>query len=415
MRLSAQIKQATMDYVVSGIRFVCENFKKRGPGTESERKAQDYLAGELRQWADEVTVEEFSLHPHAFMGFMPIAGVFMIISVILFAVNGRYPTAAAPIASAVLALFSVLMFILEFMLYEEFIDFIFPMKKSKNVFAVRKPAGETKKRIVFGGHADAAWEWTFSLHGGKAALAPIIFGSILGMLFVFVTDIIYLVMKMPQFNTAWTVISILQLLTIPFCIAILFFINWRVVVDGANDNLTACYSSIAVLKELAENDIRLENTEVCCIITGSEEAGLRGAKAFGKAHANELNKVETVMIPLETIREKEQLAVYNLDETGMVHNDESVCDLLIKAGRNVGIEMQRAPIYPGSTDAAAFTKAGFKAAGLGGVNHDPQTYYHTRYDSWDNISEDCIKKAIEICLETAYLYDKEGLKKAEGN
>jgi hypothetical protein len=411
MMEATEIKQSTMDYVVSGIRYVCENFKKRGPGTESERKAQDYLAGELRQWADEVTVEEFKLHPLAFMGFMPIAGVFMIVSVILFTLNGRYPSSALPIASVVLALVSVLMFIFEFMLYRKFIDFIFPKKVSKNVFAVRKPTGEVKKRIVFGGHSDAAWEWTYSLHGGKAALVPVIFGAVIGMFFAFITDVIYLVMRFPEFNTAWTVISILQLLLIPFCVAIIFFINWRVVVDGANDNLTACYSSMAVLKELADNNVRFENTEVCCIITGSEEAGLRGAKAFSKAHAKELNKIETVIIPLETIREKDQLAVYNLDETGMVHNDESVCDLLIKAGRNVGIEMHRAPIYPGSTDAAAFTQGGFKSAGLGGVNHDPQTYYHTRHDSWNNISEECIKKAIEICIETAYLYDKEGLKK----
>ena len=56
--------------------------------------------------------------------------------------------------------------------------------------------------------------------------------------------------------------------------------NKNRIVDGANDNLSGCYMGIAILKALKDNGIELENTEVGVILTGSEEAGLRGAKSL---------------------------------------------------------------------------------------------------------------------------------------
>ena len=88
-------------------------------------------------------------------------------------------------------------------------------------------------------------------------------------------------------------------MTLVFYFALLFFINWRVIVDGANDNLSACFASIGILREMVKNDFRYDNTEVGVIITGSEEAGLRGALAFGKKHADELNKSKRLSFRLK--------------------------------------------------------------------------------------------------------------------
>ncbi len=84
MKLTKGASEATRKYMVDGIRYVCENFKERAPGTGSERKAQKYLAGELEKWSDKVEMEDFDLHPGAFMGWIPVAGVIGIISVIFF-------------------------------------------------------------------------------------------------------------------------------------------------------------------------------------------------------------------------------------------------------------------------------------------------------------------------------------------
>ncbi|NLP48004.1 MAG: M20/M25/M40 family metallo-hydrolase [Clostridiales bacterium] len=404
-KLSPSIASSTMSYIVKGIEQVCKTFKDRAPGTQSERDCQDFFAKELEPWADEVRVEKFKLSPKAFMGFIPISALFGIFASILFFLNNYGPSKPVTAFAMALLVAAFLMFLFEFILYRQFVDFLFPKAISKNVYAVKKPKGEVKKRIIFGGHADAAYEWTYSLHGQTKTLAPAIGGSIGGMIMSMIFVIAYFIAGTPEFNKFWKGVSIYLLVNIVFYIAIMFFTNWRVIVDGANDNLTACYASMAILKEMTENDFRFENTEVACLITGSEEAGLRGAKAFAKKHNKELKEVPTLFVALETLRETKELAVYTRDNTGTVHNDEEAAEMLIAAGKKLDIDLPRAPVYPGSTDAAAFTQAGIRAIGLGGVNHDPQTYYHTRHDSYDNISPECIEKALEISYEAAYMFD----------
>lgn len=79
--------------------------------------------------------------------------------------------------------------------------------------------------------------------------------------------------------------------------------NEKRVVDGANDNLTGCYMGIAILKALKDEGIELENTEVGVILTGSEEAGLRGSKAWCEAHQGEFQDVPTFIVSYDTIHD----------------------------------------------------------------------------------------------------------------
>ncbi|MBP3328247.1 MAG: M28 family peptidase [Clostridia bacterium] len=399
-----------LKYMIDGIKFVCQKYKRRSPGSQSERDAQDYFKKELSEFADEVYSEDFTLHPHAFMGFIFYSAIFSLIGVACYWLSPV--SSVLPVLGTVLTLLAVLMFLFEFLFYGEFVDFLFPKRVSRNVFATRKPSGEVKRRIIFGGHTDASPEWTFSLHGGLPALAAVIGGSIIGMFIIFGSNIAIFVKSLMSdavvLEGFWKVLGIVNICTIPFIIAIMFFINWRVIVDGANDNLSANYISMAVMKEMAENDFRFENTEVCCLLSGSEEAGLRGAKAFAKKHRQEMLDVETVFISLDTMREIKEFRINTIGCTGTVHSDEAVGDLLHEAGMNCGVDIPRSELYPGAVDADGFTKYGLRACGFTGVSHDPQTYYHTREDSWDNISPECLELSLDICREAARLYDENG-------
>ncbi len=401
---------AMLKYMVDGIKYVCQKYQKRSPGSQSERDAQDYFKKELAEFADDVYSEDFTMHPHAFMGFIFYSAIFSLIGIACYWLSTY--NSILPVIGTVLTLLAVLMFLFEFLFYGEFVDFLFPKRVSRNVFATRKPSGEVKRRIIFGGHTDASPEWTFSLHGGLPALAAVIAGSIIGMFIIFGSNIAIFIKSLMTDVSAiegfWKVLGIVNICTIPFIIAIMFFINWRVIVDGANDNLSANYISMAVMKEMAENDFRFENTEVCCLLSGSEEAGLRGAKAFAKKHRQEMLDIETVFISLDTMREIKEFRINTIGCTGTVHSDEAVGDLLHEAGMNCGVDIPRSEIYPGAVDADGFTKYGIRACGFTGVSHDPQTYYHTREDSWDNISPECIELSLDICREAARLYDKNG-------
>ena len=410
---------STMQYMMDGVRYVCETFKKRLPGSQSERDAQAFFKGELEGYADKVIMEDFTLHPEAFMGFIPIAAIFMLAAVALYFFGGASIALAA--LSAVLCVLNVLMFLFEFLFYSEFIDFLFPKKVSRNVYATRAPTGEVKRRIIFGGHTDAAREWTYSWLGEATGLAIAIGGAVYGMavaLGASVVNLAYIIASnaagLPiasKWQGGWLVWSILLLSCIPFAIAIMKFINYKVVVDGANDNLSANYVAMAVIKEMAESGLRFENTEVGCLLTGSEEAGLRGARAFAKAHYGDLSNpdIETVFIGLETLREVEEMRVNKIGCTGTVKNDQAVGELLRDAGRACGVELPDTELYPGAMDSEAWTQLGLRANAIGGVSHEAKHYYHTRKDTPDNMDPECLALALNICKEAARIFDKEGM------
>ena len=110
-------------------------------------------------------------------------------------------------------------------------------------------------------------------------------------------------------TTIYNILFWAQLIGIPGGILAILFVNNRLCVEGANDNLTGCYVGMAVAKAMADTDTRFENTELVVICSGSEEAGLRGAKAWCEAHAHEFNDVPTFVFSYDTITQPEYLSV----------------------------------------------------------------------------------------------------------
>ena len=402
-----------LDYMLEGIRYVCEHFKARSPGSQSERDAQDFFKGELGKYADEVISEDYDVHPGAFFGFIPPAAIFSLLSIVFYWIGHKAGNGFI-VAAVVLMLIAVSMFVGEFMLYREFIDFLFPKKVSRNVYGVRKSTSEPTRRIIFGGHTDAVNEWRYSYLGEIKTLGPVMAGGVIGMLYIFFVNLAYFIRILVNhyqpvaITGVWKVLGIGMFVFAPFVFLIIFFINYKIVVDGANDNLSANYVALSVLKTLEEHDIRFEHTEVGCLLAGGEEAGIRGSRAFARKHKKELQEIETVFIAMDTQREIEAMAIYTIGCTGTVHADEAVGDLIHEAGLNCGIDIPRADLYPGAIDSDAFAQEGLMSAGLCGVNHNPKRYYHTREDTADNLNPECINLSLEICLEALRLYEENG-------
>ena len=140
-----------------------------------------------------------------------------------------------------------------------------------------------------------------------------------------------------------------------------------------------------------------------------KEAGLRGAKAFCKAHKDELGDVETVFVGLDTIRDYDYMAIYSRDLTGTVKNDESACALVKEAAKQNGLDMPYKSVFFGATDAAAVTQSGMKAVSIAAMDPAPARYYHTRLDTADNLDIKTIEAVLGVALETAFLFDEKGL------
>lgn len=393
------------NFSVRGIKKICKDVGPRPAGSEQEHEAQKLMAAELDGACDKVEIEPFDVHPGAFLGWILTDGIMMIAATVLFFFG------MSAIALALCAL-SLIFAIVEFLLYKKLLDPFFPKKTSHNVVAVRKPKGEVKRRIIFSGHADSANEWRFTYYGGSKLLVPIIGLSFVGILLGLVLGI-WAVAAGHAFSAAdsgaLNVMRYVFLAWIPILFTALFFENKKRPVMGANDDLTGCFISMAVVKYMQQHDIRFENTEVWVVLTGSEEAGLRGAKAFCKAHKNELSDVETVFVGLDTIRDYDFAAVYSRDLTGTVKNDSGACALVKEAAKQTGLDLPYKSVFFGATDAAAVTQAGMKAVSVAAMDPAPAKYYHTRLDTADNLDIKTVEAVLGVALETAFLFDEKGL------
>ena len=393
------------NFSVRGIKKICKDVGPRPAGSEQEHEAQKLMAAELDGACDKVEIEPFDVHPGAFLGWILTDGIMMIAAIVLFFFG------MSAIALALCTL-SLIFAIVEFLLYKKLLDPFFPKKTSHNVVAVRKPKGEVRRRIIFSGHADSANEWRFTYYGGSKLLVPIIGLSFVGILLGLVLGI-WAVAAGHAFSAAdsgaLNVMRYVFLAWIPILFTALFFENKKRPVMGANDDLTGCFISMAVVKYMQQHDIRFENTEVWVVLTGSEEAGLRGAKAFCKAHKNELSDVETVFVGLDTIRDYDFAAVYSRDLTGTVKNDAGACALVKEAAKQTGLDLPYKSVFFGATDAAAVTQAGMKAVSVAAMDPAPAKYYHTRLDTADNLDIKTVEAVLGVALETAFLFDEKGL------
>ena len=317
-----------------------------------------------------------------------------------------------PLLSVILVVAGLAIVLAEFGFYKKLIDPLFPEKTGHNVTAIKKCKGETKRRIVFNGHPDAAWEWpvNYKLGGVGFEGHAIICG--LGAVYYIVISIIYIAKYGITFAPADTSLSIVKagligLIFVPFLIGLYFMVNYRRVVDGANDNLSGCYMGIAVLKALKDEGIELENTELAVVLTGSEEAGLRGAKAWCEQHKNDFQDVPTFIFSYDTIHDPKYLMTNYRDLNGTVAADKDVSDLFMEAAKAANVPCKKGWVPPlgGATDSAAFAQAGFRATGVTGLNHKLEDYYHTRRDTYDNMNEEGLANCFAASVKALEMFD----------
>ena len=394
------------DYAVDEIKAICSAYGPRPCGAQSDIDAQKYMLEGIKKYSDEAWRECFRVNPDAFMSFVPIAGACMYgaTAANIIAANKCKKSALGSLGLIGTALSGI---VGEFLLYKKPLDPFFKEKEGGNVIAVRKASGETKRRIILSGHTDSAPEWTYTYKFGSNGSYVVLVPAIAGLLYTGATAVVNLTSKNKKLKKA---MSLGQLAFAPAYAGLFNFTNGKKYVEGANDDLSGCYVSAAVMKYLSDNDIRFENTEIVCLLAGGEECGLRGSKAFFEAHPEYKNDgVETVFIGFDTIRDEEYMMIYEKDMTGTVPNDKKVCELLKNAAAKCGKDVPVGAIPLGSTDAAAASQAGIKAASFVAMDPAPADYYHTRRDTADILVPETIEKTIEIALQTVFDFDEKGI------
>lgn len=392
-------------YMVKEITHICTKIEKRDPGSIGEKKACEYMAKALKEdcGCERADVESFKENPRSFFGWLFFTLTFVLAAIVLYFFS--------PVVSVILIVLGLLLALLQFGLYFKTIDKVFPEKTGHNVTAIKKCTGETKRRIIFNGHPDAAWEWPVNYAlGGVGFEAHAIIGFA-GAFYYLILAIIQLIQNGSvgaDPSTPLGKAGLIGLIFVPFLIGLYFMVNYRRVVDGANDNLSGCYMGIALLKALKDEGIEFENTELGVVLTGSEEAGLRGAKAWCEAHKDEFSDVPTFIYSYDTIHDPKFLMVNYRDLNGTVKADKDASDLFMEAADELNIQCRKGMVPPlgGATDSAAFAQAGMRAAGITGLNHKLESYYHTRRDSYDNMNLDGLANCFAATVKVLEKFDE---------
>lgn len=390
------------DYMTSTIANVIGTCGKRYSGSEGETEAALYFERELKKYADETCIESYPVYPESFYGWVPWTASFLLASIAaLFFI---------PLLAILLIVVGLVPMLVNFIMYRKELDPLWRKATSHNVTAIRKPTGEVKQAIYFNGHMDAAKEWTLNhKFGGKMMTAIVILGFF-SLIYIFGVAVFRLVsIGAVNFEVAHTGLHLAlccgAFAFFPCIVAVYFLSDNTVTVDGANDDLSGCLSAVAILKALSDEGITFEHTQVGVIITGSEEVGLRGAKAWSVAHKKECEDIPTEIICFDTITEPEFLIVNLNDLNGTVLNDRPLCDKYLKTAQDLSIACSFGGVPIGSSDAAAFSQARIPATSVTAMNHDIPKYYHTRADNVSCLNRDCLADVFSINMELLKNYD----------
>lgn len=397
LKKAIEMKDKYAQYMVDEITHICTKFEKRDPGSRGEQQACEYAAEQMKEYGcDRVYVEGFKENPNAFFGWIYFTITFCFLALVSYFF--------IPALSIVFIVLGLTICVLQFGLYKKIVDKFFKEKIGHNATGFKKPTGEVKRRIIFNGHPDAVWEWPF-----KYKFKYI--GFDIHMIVCFIGAFYMLgiaIASVAGINEDIALkLGLGALVFVPFWFGLYFLWNEKSIVDGANDNLSGCYIGMAILKMLHDEGIEFENTEVGVILSGSEEAGIRGARAWCEAHKDEMNDVPTFIYSYDTITQCEHLSVNYRDLNGTVKVDKDVSDLFYEACEELGIPCGKGMVPPlgGATDSAAFAQAGLRSTGITALNHALPDFYHTRLDTPDALNPKCLADCFAASVKVLELFD----------
>lgn len=413
-----------VEYTVKEITNVIKKYGPRESASENCFSAEKHLKKELDQFCDETHFEEYDIAPKAFLHFtktISVAIIFTVIAGLVLALTGVLPSFVIPhVIVAVTAAVCLFVTVVEFLLYKPFCDTFYKKKKGHNLVAVRKPKGEVKRRFVISGHIDAAYEWRHLYYSkGKLPLFPItVAGSVGSAIISIIIAIITVVARftdMGSFGDFMLNYAYYFNFVTAFFLATLYpYVNFKLIAPGANDNLTGTYAAVCALRMLDMAGVEFENTEIVAMINDGEEAGLRGSKAFAKAHLDEYTSddVETAVLCCDTLTDFDYINVYAKDMTGTVANDKDFSALVLDSAKEVGISSAKfASVFFGASDAAAFSQEGITATCLAAMDPTPADYYHNRRDNFDRLVPKSIEACYKIVVASILNFDENGAKK----
>ncbi len=378
--------------IMEHIKVLAEQIGPRGPTSENEKRASEYIHSVMEKNGLLVKTERF-LSPSTFTWYYAIPCSIIFLSFLIF----PFHRLSAFVVSTLGALF----FMAEINTIET-ISLLFPKKESQNVIARIKPKKAADKRIIIVTHHDTSKpSISFNPRFVKYFRASIIL-MIFSVVFV---PIIYGLITIFSWNEIFFYISI------PFSFylftSVMILVHRELVykpIHGANDNA----SGAGILIRLSEalSNAKFENTEIWFLSTGCEEVGAIGMIRFLKKYGRELN--DAYFICIDNVG-KGQIR-YTTAE-GLIKAFKSSKTLVETAqrsslNRNIDAKEFVCKIYP--TNALPCLVRKYKVISILATDENGLIYnWHWDTDTMENLDVETINMAYDLVSEMVRLIDAE--------
>lgn len=191
----------------------------------------------------------------------------------------------------------------------------------------------------------------------------------------------------------------------------MWFFASKKATPGAGDNLVASSIALTLGKHFNAEKAAgkgLKHTRVIIASFDGEEEGLRGARAFAKAHQDDFKKIPTYGLNMDCLYDENELFFLTSDLNDFVPLDEILAQELVAITARFGVSAhtQKQAFLTGGTDAAELAKKGVKvttAIGMPWTNDSRSNVYHTMNDTLDKVSS----KVVEVLLNVYKTYIEE--------
>ena len=168
------------------------------------------------------------------------------------------------------------------------------------------------------------------------------------------------------------------------------------IVPGANDNLTAVAALLALaarLRARPEPGVR-----VLLVSCGSEETLQGGIHGFAARHFDSLDRERTSFVNLDTLGSPRLVLLEGEGPLVMEdYTDRTFRDLVARAAERAGVRMRRGMRARSSTDAVVPSRARFPTATLTSVDRNKLlSNYHLMSDTPENVEYSTVLDAIAV-------------------
>ncbi len=388
-----------LDFVVE----ICDTVGPRPPGSEAEAKAAEIIAERLRNYCDEIVVEEFVTCPRVLQALIDFVVYSYVIAFVLYLFF--------PYLSAIFVINGILVFYLTRFRGKEILDKFAKKARSQNIIGKIKPTGDVKRYVVFSGHHDSAYMMPL-FQPKYLRYVPLIQNmGVVGAISLFILSTLKSLVILGVKSLDWRPvfgISIYDLLLIIPLIGLFFAVFFKlnivtkVPVMGANDNLSA----VAVVLRLAKvvSQSRPRNVEVFFVSFGSEEPGLKGSRRFVEMHPDIARNA--YVINMEMLGAGELFVDVEEKSIGVKHS-KKLAMLVREAAERVGLKVEYVSLPYGDTDAASFSRKGFDAVTLIALSSKLELVkWHLPDDVPENMSEENLQRALKLCKAILEVIDE---------